>query len=120
MSNSILRYLIYLNNKRWQRYRPVSFKLNSRSGNETEFRDMVRRCNAAGVRIYVDAVLNHMANSIGYGSGGSVFSGNTMSYPSVPFGKADFNDAKCNSTDGVTITSYLNAYWVFFAHLNCL
>ncbi|CAF5008452.1 unnamed protein product, partial [Rotaria socialis] len=40
---------------------PVSYKLQSRSGTEAEFIDMVDRCNKAGVRIYVDAVINHMA-----------------------------------------------------------
>lgn len=45
----------------WQRYQPMGYRLNSRSGTEEEFRDMVERCNAVGVRIYVDAVINHMA-----------------------------------------------------------
>jgi len=34
----------------WQRYQPVSYKLNSRSGTEAEFISMVKRCNSAGVR----------------------------------------------------------------------
>ncbi|XP_074954371.1 pancreatic alpha-amylase isoform X3 [Phalacrocorax aristotelis] len=34
----------------WERYQPVSYKLCTRSGNETEFRDMVTRCNKVGVR----------------------------------------------------------------------
>ena len=37
---------------------------------------MVRRCNAAGVRVYVDAVINHMTGvdaGQGYGSGGSSY-----------------------------------------------
>ena len=33
----------------WQRYQVVSYKMDSRSGTEEEFRDMVQRCNAAGV-----------------------------------------------------------------------
>ena len=45
----------------WERYQPVSYQLVSRSGNDAQFRDMVTRCNNAGVRIYVDAVINHMA-----------------------------------------------------------
>uniref|UniRef100_A0A1I7XIS3 alpha-amylase n=1 Tax=Heterorhabditis bacteriophora TaxID=37862 RepID=A0A1I7XIS3_HETBA len=44
----------------WIRYQPVSYKLVSRSGNESEFKDMVDRCNRVGVRIVVDVVLNHM------------------------------------------------------------
>lgn len=34
----------------WQRYQPVSYRLHSRSGNREQFADMVRRCNAVGVR----------------------------------------------------------------------
>jgi len=49
----------------YELYQPVSYKIQSRSGNEAQFRDMVARCNKAGVRIYVDIVLNHM-------TGGSV------------------------------------------------
>ncbi|KAK6757094.1 hypothetical protein RB195_015116 [Necator americanus] len=43
------------------RYQPVSYKLISRSGDESEFKDMVNRCNKVGVRIIVDVVMNHMA-----------------------------------------------------------
>ncbi len=68
----------------FQRYQPVSYKLESRSGNREEFIDMVRRCKAAGVDIYVDAVINHMTwvNSSGrtrYGSAGSPY--NWYDYP---------------------------------------
>ena len=34
----------------WMRYQPVSYILHSRSGTPEEFADMVRRCNAVGVR----------------------------------------------------------------------
>jgi alpha-amylase len=44
----------------WERYQPVSYKIDGRSGNEQQFADMVKRCNKVGVRIYVDVVLNHM------------------------------------------------------------
>lgn len=36
----------------WERYQPVSYKLCTRSGNETEFRDMVTRCNNVGVSTF--------------------------------------------------------------------
>ena len=68
----------------WQRYQPVSYKLISRSGNEQQFRDMVNRCNAVGVRIYVDAVINHMAANSGYGSANSWYNASTLSFPQVP------------------------------------
>ena len=45
----------------WTRYQPVSYKLESRSGNRQQFIDMVDRCKAAGVNIFVDAILNHMS-----------------------------------------------------------
>lgn len=52
---------------------------------------MVQRCNAVGVRIYVDAVINHMAAGNGQGTGGSSASVSTLSFPAVPFGSGDFN-----------------------------
>ena len=53
-----------LGNRPWyELYQPVSYRIISRSGNEAEFKDMVHRCNKAGVRIYVDAVLNHMTGA---------------------------------------------------------
>lgn len=47
----------------------ASYKLDTRSGNEAAFADMTRRCNAAGVRIYVDILLNHMSATDGVGTG---------------------------------------------------
>ena len=37
----------------WVRYQPVSYLLESRSGTREEFVDMVQRCRAQGVNIYV-------------------------------------------------------------------
>ncbi|WGY46464.1 starch-binding protein [Vibrio sp. ABG19] len=62
----------------WSRYQPVSYSFEGRSGNRQEFQSMVQRCNAAGVDIYLDAVINHMA------------AGN-RSFPEVPFGANDFH-----------------------------
>ncbi|CAJ0596069.1 unnamed protein product [Cylicocyclus nassatus] len=78
----------------WIRYQPVSYKLNSRSGTEQEFIDMVNRCNAVGVRIIVDAVINHMtgvSQKKGVNgrdsSGGSYFDGTdgVESFPEVRY-----------------------------------
>ena len=89
----------------WQRYQPVSYHLDSRSGSRAEFQDMVERCNNVGVRIYVDAVVNHMAgmDREGTGSGGSSF--NTMNdkhdFPAVPYSDADFTPReKCTAGCG--------------------
>lgn len=76
----------------WQRYQPVSYQLTSRSGNRDEFIDMVNRCQQAGVDIYVDAVINHMAGfERGVGSGGSLFT--KYQYPGL-YGPDDFNDCR--------------------------
>lgn len=65
----------------WTRYQPVSYRLSSRSGNASEFADMVARCNAAGVDVYVDAVVNHMAYGSGTGTGGSYYNSSALNYP---------------------------------------
>jgi alpha-amylase len=58
----------------WVHYQPVSYKLDSQLGTPQEFADMVTACNAAGVQVIVDAVINHMANSSGKGFAGTSFS----------------------------------------------
>lgn len=82
----------------WERYQPVSFELVSRSGTRAEFIDMVARCNLAGVKIYADAVINHMASlkfqddpTYGFGTAGSVF--DYYAYP-VFFKESDFHTCK--------------------------
>lgn len=75
----------------WERYQPVSYYLETRSGNEEQFRNMVRKCNKAGVRVYVDAVINHMSATRGRGTGGSIADPATMNYPAVPFTSIDFH-----------------------------
>jgi alpha-amylase len=72
----------------WERYQSVSYKLDSRSGTRAEFADMVARCRAAGVEIYADVILNHMAAGSGTGSAGSVYT--KYSYPGL-YGPSDFH-----------------------------
>ena len=76
-----------------QRYQPVSYKLSSRSGNRAELADMVSRCHQAGVKVYADVVLNHMASGgAGQGTAGSSFDTAEFLYDGVPYTKADFNE----------------------------
>ncbi|ESO93717.1 hypothetical protein LOTGIDRAFT_228508 [Lottia gigantea] len=78
----------------WERYQPVSYILHSRSGNEAQFKDMVQRCKAVGVRIYVDSVVNHMAGMgrQGTGTAGTHFDSDAYSYPTVPYSREHFHD----------------------------
>lgn len=46
----------------YERYQPMSYRLTSRSGSRAELTDMIQRCHNAGVRVYADAVINHMAS----------------------------------------------------------
>ncbi|WP_166421299.1 alpha-amylase family protein [Pseudoalteromonas sp. Z1A8] len=57
----------------WTRYQPVSYELQSRGGNRAQFIDMVNRCSASGVDIYVDTLINHMAAGSGTGTAGNSF-----------------------------------------------
>jgi alpha-amylase len=81
----------------WQRYQPVSYALQGRSGTRAEFVDMVQRCRAVGVGIYVDAVLNHMtAQASGVGSAGTKFT--KYEYPGL-YTQADFHQPVCAIQD---------------------
>ncbi|MFI5214415.1 MAG: hypothetical protein ACHQU8_07755, partial [Gemmatimonadales bacterium] len=86
-----------------ERYQPVSYSIaKSRSGTGAEFTDMVNRCKAKGVGIYVDAVINHMTNfpSPGVGSNGTAYT--KYNYPGL-YTPADFHMPTC------TVTDYTNA-----------
>ncbi|XP_012940242.1 protein mesh [Aplysia californica] len=78
-----------------ERYNPVSYKLESRSGTEAQLRDMVQRCNKVGVRIYADAVINHMAalEFAGFGVAGSFYNASARYFPGVPYNSSHFNMA---------------------------
>lgn len=75
----------------WERYQPVSYGLTTRSGTEAAFADMTRRCNAVGVRIYIDLLLNHMSATTGVGTGGSQGNAQTRDFPAVPYTAEDFH-----------------------------
>jgi len=78
----------------WQRYQPISYKIDSRSGDRPHFAQMIARCHAVGVKVYADAVINHMAGiSGGVGSAGSVFS--KYNYPGL-YQPSDFHTCKTN------------------------
>ncbi len=47
----------------WFIYQPVSYRLHSRSGDKKQFKNMINKCRQNGVRVYSDAVINHMAGN---------------------------------------------------------
>ena len=68
----------------------------------------MRRCNAVGVRVYIDAVINHMSGNwgTGTGTGGSYFDSGALDYQGVPYSSSDFNGRnECPSGSG-DIESY--------------
>ncbi|XP_062541644.1 alpha-amylase I-like [Armigeres subalbatus] len=93
----INEYLVSSSRAWWERYQPISYEIKSRSGNEKQFSDMVKRCLKSGIRIYVDVVFNHMAapgaSSPLYGTAGSTCDPQDRDYPSVPFNQSHFHTA---------------------------
>ncbi|MES2178183.1 MAG: alpha-amylase family protein [Gemmatimonadota bacterium] len=74
-----------------ERYQPVSYSIDkSRSGTAAQFSDMVNRCKAVGIGIYVDAVINHMTNSPSPGTGSNGTAYTKYSYPGL-YTLADFH-----------------------------
>jgi len=98
----------------WARYQPVSYQLNSRSGDRGNFESMVRRCNDAGVIVIVDAVINHMTGhgASGQGTGGSSFDGGSERYDGVPYSSQDFHQPYCEINDYGNINEVRNCYLV--------
>ncbi|HEY0701054.1 MAG TPA: alpha-amylase family protein [Micromonospora sp.] len=80
----------------WTSYQPVSYRIAGRLGNETQFRNMVNACHGAGVKVIADAVVNHMANGSGTGTGGSSFS--KYNYPGI-YSDWDFHSCRSNITN---------------------
>ena len=63
----------------WAVYQPVNFwNYTTMTGNEAELRDMIARCNKAGVKVFADAVFNQRASGSGTGLGGSGYGNDTF------------------------------------------
>jgi alpha-amylase len=83
----------------WEVYQPVDYNLVSRMGTPAQFAAMVRACRGAGVKVYVDAVINHTT-----GQGSVSYGGVTYSHFSYPdYGFADFHHppADCPTAGGI-------------------
>ena len=90
----------------WTSYQPVSYKIEGKLGTRAEFAAMVETCNAAGVEVIADAVINHTTGAdggSGTGTAGTPYG--IDDFPGI-YGAADFNDCR---TD---ISSYQDRYQV--------
>ena len=88
----------------FERYQPVSYQLETRSGDRAAFADMVARCDAVGIDIVVDVIVNHMADADLEHEGGLVFTATgtagtefgPLDYPGL-YAPDDFH--QCGLTD---------------------
>jgi alpha-amylase len=72
----------------------------------------VKRCNSVGVKIYVDAVINHMTSDWPVGTkatGNSSFDGLRKTYDAVPFSGDDFHGSNSCPTASGKIENYADS-----------
>ncbi|MBW3092783.1 InlB B-repeat-containing protein [Bifidobacterium sp. 82T10] len=73
----------------WTVYQPISYSLNSRFGTESELKSMIQTCNAQGVQIIADVVLNHTSgHDVSWvddqrGVAGTAYNGTYGRYPGI-------------------------------------
>nr|ATU82421.1 venom alpha amylase [Lethocerus distinctifemur] len=103
-TSPVNEYAVLENRPWYERYQPVSYKIISRSGNDEQFKEMVKTCNNAGVRVFVDVVFNHMCGDVpnAHGIGGSPADPRNKFYPAVPYNSNNFHSS-------CSIHSYQNA-----------
>jgi alpha-amylase len=79
----------------WEVYQPVDYNLTSRMGTQAQFKSMVATCRKAGVKVYVDAVINHMTGQGDTSYGGQHYT--KYNYPLAGYTSANFhsNPADC-------------------------
>lgn len=102
----------------WEVYQPVDYQLTSRMGTESQFASMVKTCRKAGVKVYVDAVINHMTGQGTISYGGQAYT--HFNYPGV-YDPSNFhhkgtgpNDCPSNSGG---IEDFNNVHQVFKCEL---
>ncbi|KAF8886961.1 glycoside hydrolase superfamily [Infundibulicybe gibba] len=96
----------------WRDYQAVSYKLHSKRGTREAFRDMVKSCHGAGVKVIADILLNHMAGvESGTGTAGSSFT--HYNYPGI-YQPQDFHYCGSPNND---VPSYQDRYGVYNCEL---
>ncbi len=93
----------------WVAYQPVSYRIESRKGTRAQFQTMVNTCHAAGVKVIVDAVVNHMANTDKSGPGWAGSAWTHYDYPGT-YQTQDFHHCGRNGNDD--IVNYNDRYEV--------
>lgn len=73
----------------WTSYQPVGYRIAGRLGDRAAFTTMVAACHTAGVKVVVDAVVNHMAAGSGTGTGGTPYT--KYDYPGT-YQRQDMDD----------------------------
>jgi alpha-amylase len=63
----------------------VDYALASRMGSEQQFKDMVSTCRKAGVKVYVDAVINHTVGQGHVSYGSQTYDKPLDNQPAVPY-----------------------------------
>jgi alpha-amylase len=98
----------------WEVYQAVDYNLTSRMGTEDQFKKMVKECRKQGVKVYVDAVINHMTGQGSVSYGGVTF--DRYDYPDYNPNDFHFNTGECPSSDG-GIQDFNNKLQVFKCNL---
>ncbi|HVD80753.1 MAG TPA: alpha-amylase family glycosyl hydrolase [Propionibacteriaceae bacterium] len=83
-------------------------------GNEDQFKRMVRKCREAGVKVYVDALINHMTGQGNTSYGGVDYK--PYNYPDYGPNDFHFKTGECPSSDG-GIQDFNNKLQVFKCNL---
>lgn len=96
-------------NQWWVAYQPVSYRIESRKGTRAQFQTMVSACHTAGVKVIVDAVINHMSGQANGGTGWAGSSYGHYDYPGV-YQTQDFHH--CGRNGGDDIANYNDRYEV--------
>ena len=98
------------------RYQPVSYQIISRSGDENAFASMVSTCKSQGVDVYVDVVMNHMAQGSGVGIAGTNYGG--RSYLNYSADDMHHNDG--DDSSNCVVNNYQDQHNVQYCDLEAL
>ncbi|MCA6095267.1 alpha-amylase family protein [Streptomyces sp. SCA3-4] len=99
----------------WTSYQPVGYRIAGRLGDRAAFSAMVGACHAAGVKVVVDTVINHMSAGQGTGTGGTPYT--KYGYPGL-YQDADFHRCRTPITDYTSRNDVQNCELVQLADLD--